>query len=191
MNLIFRIDEELELRLWEPRHAEELFAVIDANREHIGRWLPWCTPQYAIDDARTFIRQNLESLAAGKGATFGVYERGRLVGGAGNGGVNLPNKSCDIGYWLAADAQGRGIMTRAARAATDYALIDMGLNRCTIHAAVENKRSWSVPKRLGYEFVATMRKAVPLHEKFIDSVQYAMLAEDWITVRDLQPAGVP
>lgn len=179
MRFSHRIDDELELRVLEPRHAAELYAVLDANREHVGRWLPWLTPEYGEKDAADFLRVNLQSMAEGRGTAFYIYEHGRLVGGVGNNGVHLLNRSCDIGYWLAEDAQGRGIMTRATRAMTDYSLIDMNLNRVTIHAAVQNAHSRGVPERLGYELVAVFRKSVPLHGEFIDTVQYAMLAEDW------------
>lgn len=181
MNLSHVMDDDLELRLWEPRHTAEVYAAIEANREHIGRWMPWCTPAYAVSDAKRFIEQNLKSLADGRGVTFGIYERGKLVGGVGNNGANLADRSCDIGYWLIESAQGRVIMTRAARAMTDCALLEMKFNRCTIHAAAANTRSWAVPERLGYEHVAVFRKAVQLHGEFVDHVQYAMLAEEWRT----------
>ena len=29
------------LRLLEESDADELFALIDANREHLGPWMPW------------------------------------------------------------------------------------------------------------------------------------------------------
>ena len=167
------------LRLPELRHSEDLFRVINDNREHIARWLSWCGPGYALADAELFIKQNLISLAEGNGCTSTLIFHDRLVGGIGNQPVNHQNCSADIGYWLAESAQGQGIVTRAARAVVDDSLIDMDLNRVTIHAAVENAKSWAVPERLGFERVGVMRKSVPLRGEYIDMIQYAMLAEEW------------
>ena len=35
-----QVDEHIELRLMVPADAAELFAVTDANRAHLRRWLP-------------------------------------------------------------------------------------------------------------------------------------------------------
>ena len=52
MSFVLKVDDTLSLRLVEPYHAEEMFAVADANREHIARWMPWLTPSYSVDDTR-------------------------------------------------------------------------------------------------------------------------------------------
>ena len=36
-----RIDEQLEIRLYEDRHAEQLFEMTNADRAHARQWLPW------------------------------------------------------------------------------------------------------------------------------------------------------
>ena len=36
-----KIDDDLELQLLEERHAEELFALTDENRDYLREWLPW------------------------------------------------------------------------------------------------------------------------------------------------------
>ena len=38
---ILMVDENLELRQTMPEEAEEMFAVVDANREYLREWLPW------------------------------------------------------------------------------------------------------------------------------------------------------
>ena len=56
----------------------------------------------------------------------------------------------EIGYWLRADATGRGIVTAAARALTDAAPALPGVDRVEIHCDEANVRSAAVPRRLGY-----------------------------------------
>jgi ribosomal-protein-serine acetyltransferase len=37
----FRICEEIELRILELQHADEMFNLVDKNREYLSKWLPW------------------------------------------------------------------------------------------------------------------------------------------------------
>ncbi len=54
------VDEGLELRLLEPRHAETLFNLIDENREHLGYWFPWVEATKTVENSKKFIRSGLE-----------------------------------------------------------------------------------------------------------------------------------
>ena len=45
-----KMDEEMLLRWPSMVDAEELFKLIDANREHLGRWLPWVDVIGSVED---------------------------------------------------------------------------------------------------------------------------------------------
>lgn len=182
--LTHRVDDELELRFSEPRLAKQVYTLVAANRAHLQRWLPWCTPEYSEDEAESFSRSTIKGFADGQGLALWIVYRGKLVGSIGNTRINTADGSAEIGYWLAESAQGNGVVTRAARAVTDYTLVDMGLNRVMIYAALKNTRSQAVPERLGYDRVAVHRKAVHRQGEYVDDVQYAMLAEDWKVNRE-------
>jgi len=44
------IRDGFELRLLEERHADEMFATIDRNREYLRQWLPWVDATKSADD---------------------------------------------------------------------------------------------------------------------------------------------
>jgi hypothetical protein len=60
----YRIDDDLELRMLEERHAQELFEVIDRDREDLRTWLPWVDGSRSADDITAFIRSAGQELAA-------------------------------------------------------------------------------------------------------------------------------
>jgi len=101
------------------------------------------------------------------------------VGVIGFHDINHVHRFTSIGYWLSSDVQGRGIMTRACRALVQHALVDLGLNRVEIRAAVENCKSRAIPERLGFELEGAIRQAEWLHDHFVDHAVYGMLARDW------------
>ncbi len=176
---IIPVDAELELRILEEWDAQELFSLIDRNRAYLRQWLPWVDYETAVEDSRSFVRRSLQSYLDNEGFTMGIRFWGQLAGVIGYHPVNWPNRKVEIGYWLGADFQGKGIMTRACYAVVQYAFEKLLLNRVTILCATGNLRSRAIPERLGFTQEGTMREAEWLYDHFVDLVVYSMLAREW------------
>jgi ribosomal-protein-serine acetyltransferase len=168
------------LRLLEESDADELFALIDANREHLEPWMPWVHSEHQPADVLPFIRATRRQIADNDGLQTAIVDPGgRIVGMVGSHGVDWANRKTSIGYWLARDEQGRGTMTAAVRAHVDHAFSTWRLNRVLIQAAVENARSRAIPERLGFREEGTLRQVERVGGRMLDGVVYAMLATDW------------
>jgi ribosomal-protein-serine acetyltransferase len=168
------------LRLLEESDADEVFALIDANREHLAPWMPWAEHEREPAHVLPFIRAGRKQIADNDGLQTAIVDPdGRIVGMVGFHNVDWLHRKSSIGYWLAADAQGRGTMTEAVRALVDHAFATWKLNRITIQAAVENARSRAIPERLGFREEGTLREVERVGGRMLDDVVYAMLAADW------------
>jgi ribosomal-protein-serine acetyltransferase len=176
---VFRIDQDLELRLLEERHAEELFGLTDKNREYLKKWLPWLDATKTAADSKKFIQFMLSKLAKNDGLTAGIWYKGDLAGVIGYAGINWPNRKTSIGYWCGAEFQGLGLVTRACRALVTHAFSELKLNRVEIACATENKRSQAIPMRLEFMQEGVARDAEWLYNHFVDHVIFSMLARDW------------
>ena len=174
-----RIDDELMLRTLCEDDAETLFRVVDGNRSHLREWLPWLDANTTSKDSLAFIQSTLRQEAADQGFTCAVEFRGRIVGVAGYHPIRWNNKSVEIGYWLAREAVGHGIMTKCCRVLVSHAFAGYGLNRVQIPAAVGNRRSRAIPERLGFQMEGITRDAEWLYDHFVDHAMYAMLKKDW------------
>ncbi len=172
------IGDGLELRLLEERHAEEMFHLVDRNRDYLRQWLPWVDLVRYIEDELDFIRMSLQQFASGDGLGMGIWHQGSLAGGIGLR-INRANNKGEIGYWLSADQQGKGLATRACRVLVDYAFDELRLNRLEVHVQPQNSRSRAIPERLGFKQEGVMRQAARLYDRYIDLVLYAMLASEW------------
>ena len=175
----FEIDKNLKLTLSQQHHAEEITKVVLENLEQLKLWMPWATDAYSIDSAREFIKHNLTEYAKDGSFSASIILEEIFVGGVGFHNLDLKNKSAHIGYWLAKEAQGKGIMTRCCRALFDYLFDDLGLNRIQINCNIENTKSRAIPERLGFELEGIHRQVEWLHDSFRDWAIYAMLKEDW------------
>jgi ribosomal-protein-serine acetyltransferase len=156
-----------------------LFALIEENRAHLRRWLPWVDATRSMHDTVVWISSALEQFARGMSLNTGIFSRGLLVGVCGYHTIDWANRRTSIGYWLASSHQGQGLMRRSVRALSTHAFVSLQLNRLEIRAAVENARSRAVAEGLGYQLEGHCRQAEWLYDRFVDHAIYGMLASDW------------
>ena len=174
-----RIGEDAELRLLAEHHAEELFALIDRNRAHLRPYMEWLTEGYEIENTRKFIRLGLGQLAEAEGLQAGIWSGNNLAGVIGYFRTHRKDRRTTIGYWVGAEFEGRGLVTRACRALVDYAFQSLDVHRVEIGCAVENARSRAIPEKLGFKSEGVLRQCDWLHERFVDITIYGMLAHEW------------
>ncbi len=169
----------LELRPLNLRDAGAVFALVEANRERLRRWLPWVDATGSVVDIREFLRRVTAQAKAGTGQSFGLWWRGRLVGVASLAWIDAANRSAAIGYWLGQEAEGHGLMTAAVTALLRHGFRTLQLNRIEIRAGVRNRRSRAIPERLGFRHEGTLRQAERLADRFVDHAVYGLLEGDW------------
>ncbi len=173
-----RVDDDLQLALFERDDVKPLFDLVMANQAHLSRWMPWAAS--ASPEAQgAFVEGALSTLAAGEGVDTGIWWRGRLVGAAGLHSWSERPRRCSVGYWIAEDAQGQGIATRVSRALIDKAFDDLGVTRVDLRAAVGNTRSRAVAERLGLRFEGVLPRELPSLDGYVDMAVYAVLAPEW------------
>jgi ribosomal-protein-serine acetyltransferase len=171
--------EDVELRLMEEPQAEEIFVVVEQNREHLREWLPWVDGTRSPENVRHFIRAALQQFGENNGFHAGIWCGGHYAGAVGFHKIDWTNKKVELGYWIAQEFQGRGFVNLACRQLVNYAFGTFRLNRVEIHCGVGNVRSNRIPQRLGFQLDGKMRSAMLLHGKYHDLNYYGMLAADW------------
>jgi ribosomal-protein-serine acetyltransferase len=171
--------EGRSLRPFEPTDADELNAVIDANRAMLAPWMPWA-PAQTIDGTREFIAASRRQLADDDGFQAAIVQDGAIVGSIGFHRVDRANGSTSLGYWLARDAQGRGTATLAAAALIDWALRGpWRLHRIEIRAGTANAPSRAIPERLGFTCEGVIRGVEKLGDGWIDHAVFGLLRDEW------------
>ncbi|SDJ43770.1 GNAT family N-acetyltransferase [Salimicrobium halophilum] len=176
---IHKIDEEVSLRLIETRDAERVFELVDRHRLHLRTWLPWVDHTTKVEDTKEAIQGFRKGYAEDKSMTVVILYRDSVVGMTSFNKLDWTNKVAYIGYWLAEDYQGKGIMTKSAKAMTDFAFSSLKMNKVDITAAVENRASRAVPERLGFTEEGVIREEEWVNDRFVDHAVYGMLQREW------------
>ena len=72
------IDSNANVSILETRHAEELFNLIDANRESIGKWLAFPAFTTEVQHTKMFIQKSLNRFASSNGFGQASVIKGNL-----------------------------------------------------------------------------------------------------------------
>jgi ribosomal-protein-serine acetyltransferase len=144
-------DDEVNLQLVLPNNGSETYDLVDANRDFLKQHLKWVgdyTPKKASDENGVLAPANLFE---GSMAPYRIMYHGTYVGE-----VDLHARKRDrayIGYWMAEDVQGKGIMTRAASRLRDFGFKDWGLNTLFLQISAKNEPSKAVAGRIGARYL--------------------------------------
>lgn len=177
------VDSQIELRMLRVQQAQAYYRVLAANRRFIGQWEGWVASA-TLESTVHYIRTMVEQYTRGYGFAAAIYHRRgpllpqQLVGNT-SYRVNRDNHSVEVGYWLAEQHTGQGIVTRSVRALIDHAFYEDALNRVVIRSAMDNHASCAVAERLGFQRDGVIRGDLLLRGKFYDRAYYTLLADDW------------
>jgi ribosomal-protein-serine acetyltransferase len=171
-----------ELRPLEPWQAEELLAHMDAIREYLRPYISLPDRVKDLDEARSLLQRFADLQASDSGRIYGIYLNGSLHGGIMFRKFDPLGGTAEIGVWLAPEAQGRGLMTTAAKAMIDWAIRMRGIGRVEWLATTDNERSIAVAKRLGMSFEGVKRSDYVLNGERRDSAVYSYTVDDWAAV---------
>ena len=173
--LCHKISPDLELRILQPAHAPELFALVDANRAALRQWLPWVDGTTTPADTAKYIAGTVRDNTETRAYTCGVWSSGRLVGTIGHNRIDWANRVAFPGWWLVPAAEGKGIMTQCCQAVIAHAFSQLQVHRIVVGVATTNVRGQSIVKRLGFTQVSTLRNAEVLNGRSVDHHIYSLL----------------
>lgn len=144
------IEEDFTLRRWQFSDAEALQAAANGSLVELTRWMPWAADGYDLAKAQQFLAFTNKAWGTGEEYDFAIIVNGRISGSFGlmTPASKSPN-TLEIGYWLANEATGRGLATRATALLMRIAF-EIGAEHVQIRHDELNDRSAAIPRRLGF-----------------------------------------
>jgi ribosomal-protein-alanine N-acetyltransferase len=154
--------------------------IVEAVQDpEIPRWTTVPQP-YGNEEARQWRRVSATGIEAGTDlATLIVSATGDdLLGAAGIHGIDPASGRCSAGYWVAAEARGRGVAARAMRLLCAYAFDELGVKRIELWIDPENKNSLGVAESVGFTREGLLRSFMPIHGRRRDMLMYSLLPDE-------------
>jgi len=165
------------LRPWRPEDAETV--AIAADNPKIAANLRNVFPHpYSLADAEWYIN---DCVAQGeeRQLTRAIVINGRAAGSI---GVfvkdDVYEKSAELGYWLAEEHWGKGVMTEAVRRICREAFGRFGIIRVFAEPFADNQGSRRVLEKAGFTYEGTMRDGVFKYGQVHSYCVYSLLREE-------------
>jgi [ribosomal protein S5]-alanine N-acetyltransferase len=155
--------------------------VENVNNLSVSRYLARVPYPYSVTNARHFIKFCREK-AKDNPYNFGVTLKssGKLIGMIGFTEFYKFTAKAEIGYWLGKKYWRQGITEEALRAFVKFAFSKLKMVRLQADAAVENKASWKLLKKVGFKKEGLRRKAERAKStgRWHDTYSFGLLKSD-------------
>ena len=180
------IDEQLSLVQPTVKMAGIMFDLIDRNREHLGKFLDFIDHVQEIKDEEDFLKRKLKGEAEGTDRLLLIAYEAEIIGVVDLYLIDQLNRKAEIGYWLSSTYCRQGMMTKAVNKVTQIAFKEMGLNKLSIVADIENYGSNRVAQNCNYTLVGTQREDQLVNGRYRDMNYYSILKSECINKKNRQ-----
>ncbi|NII09312.1 GNAT family N-acetyltransferase [Oleiagrimonas sp. C23AA] len=152
-----------------------------ANRDHLGPWEPAREESYySLEACRRTIAAGIEAARTDRGYPLVVFDsaRTRVLGTFTFANiVRGVFQACHLGYGVAVDCQGKGLMFEALTRGMGIAFHDLALRRVMANYMPRNQRSARLLERLGFEREGYAREYLCINGAWEDHVLTARIRD--------------
>lgn len=138
-----------------PRYGDgaRLHAAIHASLPELKPWAVWAQKPLDVDGYEVSLRQAASRFLTRQELRYLIFDASgdRLLGSTGFHALDWSVPKAEIGYWIATPHVGRGYVTEAVKALTEFGLDIVGFRRIEIRCDPLNERSHAIARRLGYQ----------------------------------------
>ena len=163
-----------KIRRWELSDARDLATALSNKKiqDNLRDGLPY---PYTEQDGKEFISA---MLAANENDTFAfaITVNGKVIGsiGAFRQG-NIHRQTAELGYYIAEEYWGKGIMTEAVKQLCDYVFSNTDIIRIYAEPFAYNIGSCRVLEKAGFQYEGTLRSNALKNGNVLDMKMYSKL----------------
>lgn len=165
-----------------PEITDAYHELFSRNQERIARWEPWASQESSPGGMRDYLVHLGHGWVNGEGLPGAIAcktgDQWMLVGSVGLT-VSSYSSSAEIGFWIDAAYEGRGLVTRAATVLIEYAFDRLKMARVSLQTVEGNERSIAVARRLGFTQEGHLRAAANFPDGPRDVLVFGLIAADW------------
>jgi len=165
------------IRKWELSDAKDLAAALSNKKvqDNLRDGLPY---PYTEQDGKEFISAML-SADENETFAFAITVDNMVIGSIGifrQG--NIHRQTAELGYYIAEEYWGKGIMTEAVKQICEYVFAKSDIIRIYAEPFAYNIASCRVLEKVGFQYEGTLRSNAVKNGKVMDMKMYSLLKEE-------------
>ena len=166
-----------KIRKWELADAKDLAVALSNTKiqDNLRDGLPYpYTEQDGIDYISAVLSADENDTFA-----FAITVEGKVIGSIGvfrQG--NIHRQTAEVGYYIAEEYWGKGIMTEAIKQTCKYVFDKSDIIRIYAEPFAYNMASCRVLEKAGFQYEGTLRKNAVKNGKIIDMKMYSLLRNE-------------
>ena len=162
------------IRKWKLSDAKDLAAALSNKKvqDNLRDGLPY---PYTEQDGKEFISAML-SADESETFAFAITVDNMVIGSIGifrQG--NIHRQTAELGYYIAEEYWGKGIMTEAVKQICEYVFAKSDIIRIYAEPFANNIASCRVLEKVGFQYEGTLRSNAVKNGKVIDMEMYSLL----------------
>lgn len=174
---IIKIAKDIKLSPAEPIYAQEIFTIIQENKEYFSQFMAWPKFVNTVADSLNFLNSAKISHQQGNSKTYIILYKEVVAGVISFNSIDVQNKTAYIGYWLDKKSQGNGIVTKSIAGLIKQYSATGEIKRFVIKCTTENVRSNAVAKLCGFQHEGVLKKAEIINDVSYDQNSYAYVTD--------------
>ena len=165
---------DISIRKWEIEDAEQLKDALNNEKilDNLRDGIPY---PYTIENAREFIIQTLNA-PVNTQYSWAIVVDNKVIGSIGVFRKdNIHCYTAEMGYYIAEEYWGKGIMTKVIKEVCDYIFKKTDIIRIFAEPFAYHIASCRVLEKAGFELEGTLRNNAVKKNKILDMKMYAIV----------------
>ena len=157
-------------------YDNEYFQQINQNREFLRQYLLWVDKTNSVDDCASASKMFADEWAKEKIFAYSLILKttNKLVGSIDLHNIDKDNYKAEIGYWLAQQENGKGLISRAVKL-IEKAAFELGFHRIELEIQKDNLPSIRVAENNNYKLEGIHKDALYKYGQFYDKLVFAKI----------------
>jgi len=169
------ITKNLVLRSYLTTDTPAFYALIHANKKHLGGYFPSLIEHTkSIETTTSFIQEQIDALQNKTKIAQGIFDKttSSLIGHIFLNSMDWFVPKGEVGYLIAEDWQGKGLITEALLAFSEHCFEYWDLEKIFLRTTTDNLGSQKAAKKAGFELEGLLRKDFRTAEDIVVDVHY-------------------